>query len=177
MGRSLIFTGNMSMRISHLPKSSSLLPLQNPFSYRTVTRNLRHGCSRILSNRFNSTTRLQTKAVLSKVTDQTRYPRIGAKSTGTISPAHLLQVVEAAAKTGAEVRNFISFYPIFCLFTDLKNKILMSFEILFLGRNKNPNLKCSCSLILLVLCWQVVMEAVNKPRNITYKGLTDLVTE
>jgi len=24
---------------------------------------------------------------------------------------------------------------------------------------------------------QVVMEAVNKPRNITYKGSTDLVTE
>jgi len=24
---------------------------------------------------------------------------------------------------------------------------------------------------------QVVMDAVNKPRNITYKGLTDLVTE
>lgn len=31
----------------------------------------------------------------------------------------------------------------------------------------------------LCLCFsfQVVMDAVNKPRNITYKGLTDLVTE
>ncbi|VVA93190.1 unnamed protein product [Arabis nemorensis] len=51
--------------------------------------------------------------------------KIGAKATGTISPSQLFQVVEAAAKTGAEV----------------------------------------------------VMEAVNKPRNITYKGLSDLVTD
>lgn len=106
MGRSLIFSGNMSMRISHLPRSS--LPLQNAFSNRTVTKNFRHGCSRLLSNSLKSTTRLQTKAVVSEVSDQTHYPRIGAKSTGPISPAQLLQVVEAAAKTGAEVRNFMS---------------------------------------------------------------------
>nr|AAK62447.1 Unknown protein [Arabidopsis thaliana]AAP37817.1 At1g31190 [Arabidopsis thaliana] len=123
MGRSLIFSGNMSLRISHLPGSS--LPLQNPISGRTVNRTFRYRCTRILSNSFKSTTRLQTKAVLSEVSDQTRYPRIGAKTTGTISPAHLLEVVELAAKTGAEV----------------------------------------------------VMEAVNKPRNITYKGLSDLVTD
>ncbi|AAD21685.1 Contains similarity to gi/1653332 extragenic suppressor (SuhB) from Synechocystis sp. gb/D90912 and is a member of the Inositol monophophatase family PF/00459. EST gb/AA597395 comes from this gene [Arabidopsis thaliana] len=96
----------MSLRISHLPRSS--LPLQNPISGRTVNRTFRYRCTRILSNSFKSTTRLQTKAVLSEVSDQTRYPRIGAKTTGTISPAHLLEVVELAAKTGAEVRNFIT---------------------------------------------------------------------
>ncbi|KAL0695866.1 hypothetical protein Bca4012_063046 [Brassica carinata] len=126
MGRSLIFSGTMSMRITHLPRSS--LPLTNPFSFRTaVTRNFGHGllCSTISSNSFKSTTTLRTKAVVSEVSDQKHYPIIGAKTTGPISPAHLLQVVEAAAKTGAEV----------------------------------------------------VMEAVNKPRNITYKGLSDLVTD
>ncbi|XP_013600389.1 PREDICTED: phosphatase IMPL1, chloroplastic-like isoform X2 [Brassica oleracea var. oleracea] len=119
MGRSLIFSGSMSMRISQ-----SSLPLTTPFSCRAVvTRDFRHGllCSTISSN--SSTTRLRTKAVLSD--QKQHYPRIGAKTTGPISPAHLLQVVEAAAKTGAEV----------------------------------------------------VMEAVNKPRNITYKGLSDLVTD
>ncbi|CAH8384371.1 unnamed protein product [Eruca vesicaria subsp. sativa] len=122
MGRSLIFSGTMSMRISHLPRRSSL-PLTTPFTRRTLDRNFRHGlCSTISTNSCKSTTRLGTKAVVS---DQKNYPRIGAKTTGPISPSHLLQVVEAAAKTGAEV----------------------------------------------------VMEAVNKPRNITYKGLSDLVTD
>lgn len=101
MGRSLIFSGSMSMRISHLSRSS--LPLANQFSFRTVvTKNFGHGlCSR---NSFKSTTTLRTKAVVSEVSDQKHYPRIGAKTTGPISPAHLLQVVEAAAKTGAEVQ-------------------------------------------------------------------------
>lgn len=53
------------------------------------------------------------------------YSRVGARSTGPVQPAILLQVATAAAQTGAKV----------------------------------------------------VMDAVNKPRNITYKGLTDLVTE
>ncbi|KAL5100935.1 hypothetical protein RYX36_005262 [Vicia faba] len=54
-----------------------------------------------------------------------KFPRIAATSTGSIQPAHLVQIATLAANTGA----------------------------------------------------QVVMDAVNKPRNITYKGLTDLVTE
>ena len=37
---------------------------------------------------------------------------------------------------------------------------------------------CGCSrLSFLFFSFQVVIEAVNKPRNITYMGLTDLVTE
>ncbi|KAL9375728.1 hypothetical protein Peur_032607 [Populus x canadensis] len=62
-----------------------------------------------------------TKAALSEM----KYPKVAASSTGPIPPSQLIQVVETAAKTGAEV----------------------------------------------------VMDAVNKPRNITYKGLTDLVTD
>ncbi|CAA7034465.1 unnamed protein product [Microthlaspi erraticum] len=110
----------MSMRISHLSRSS--LPLKSPFSCRTVTTDFRNGFSRSSSNNFNSTTRLRTKAVLSEVSD---YPRISTTTTRTILPAELLQVVEAAAKTGVEV----------------------------------------------------LMEAVNKPRYITYKGLTDFVID
>ncbi|GMH02677.1 hypothetical protein Nepgr_004516 [Nepenthes gracilis] len=62
-----------------------------------------------------------TQAVLS----ETRFPRMGAQSTGPIPANQLLEVVEKAARTGAEV----------------------------------------------------VMDAVNKPRNIAFKGLTDLVTD
>ncbi|XP_023520115.1 phosphatase IMPL1, chloroplastic [Cucurbita pepo subsp. pepo] len=67
----------------------------------------------------------KTRAALSEISYRKQYPKVGAKSIGPIPPAQLIQVVENAAKTGAEV----------------------------------------------------VMDAVNKPRNIEYKGLTDLVTE
>ncbi|KAK1279177.1 hypothetical protein QJS04_geneDACA017531 [Acorus gramineus] len=67
-----------------------------------------------------------TRAVISDApTEKPQYPKIAAEPTGPIPPAQLLEVVEAAAKSGAEV----------------------------------------------------VMEAVNKPRNISYKGTTDLVTD
>lgn len=59
------------------------------------------------------------------MSSDTSYPKVGATSTGPIPGIQLAEVVETAAKTGA----------------------------------------------------QVVMDAVNKPRNIFYKGLTDLVTE
>ncbi|KAI5667658.1 hypothetical protein M9H77_17511 [Catharanthus roseus] len=68
---------------------------------------------------------LRTTAVVSEVPNRKQFQRVGAESTGSIPSKELLQVVETAAKTGA----------------------------------------------------QVVMDAVNKPRNITYKGLTDLVTD
>ncbi|KAH7654492.1 myo-inositol-1(or 4)-monophosphatase protein [Dioscorea alata] len=67
----------------------------------------------------------RVRAALSDFATEKQYPKVGAQSTGLIPPDHLLQVVETAAKTGAEV----------------------------------------------------VMEAVNKPRNINYKGITDLVTD
>ncbi|CAM8891817.1 unnamed protein product [Rhodiola kirilowii] len=58
-----------------------------------------------------------------------QFPKIGATGAGEVPPQQLIQVVEAAAQTGAKV-----FSP------------LMSM-------------------------------AVNKPRNVAYKGLTDLVTD
>ncbi|KAJ0975774.1 hypothetical protein J5N97_017739 [Dioscorea zingiberensis] len=70
--------------------------------------------------------RSRTRAALSEFPTEKQYPKVGAQSTGSIPAAESsLQVVETAAKTGAEV----------------------------------------------------VMEAVNKPRNISYKGITDLVTD
>ncbi|KAL0815012.1 hypothetical protein Bca101_071455 [Brassica carinata] len=66
-------------------------------------------------------------------------------------------------------------YPICCLFywrTDLKKKkkepLMRLFGFIEL---KKDNLVC-CDLFC-----KLVMEAVNKPRNITYKGLSDLVTD
>ncbi|PIA63966.1 hypothetical protein AQUCO_00201348v1 [Aquilegia coerulea] len=74
----------------------------------------------------SSSTKFCTKSVLSETQYEKKpYSKIGANSIGPIPPEQLLNVVEIAAKTGAEV----------------------------------------------------VMEAVNKPRNISYKGLTDLVTD
>ncbi|XP_052486822.1 phosphatase IMPL1, chloroplastic isoform X2 [Gossypium raimondii] len=62
---------------------------------------------------------------MSEASNQRKYPKVGAKSTGSIPPSELIEVVEAAARAGAEV----------------------------------------------------VMDAVNKPRNVAYKGLADLVTD
>lgn len=56
--------------------------------------------------RFNggpSRTLFTTKAVISEVPNQKLYPKVGALSTGPIPPTQLIQVVETAAKTGAEV--------------------------------------------------------------------------
>jgi len=41
----------------------------------------------------------------------------------------------------------------------------------------NSSIISLCFLTPVFFYFQVVMDAVNKPRNITYKGLTDLVTE
>ncbi|CAM8894956.1 unnamed protein product [Rhodiola kirilowii] len=80
--------------------------------------------TRVLSHGTSSSRGLrgQTFALLS---DQRQFPKIGATGAGEVPPQQLIQVVEAAAQTGAKV----------------------------------------------------VMEAVNKPRNVAYKGLTDLVTD
>lgn len=48
--------------------------------------------------------RFVARAVLSESeTGKVRYPAVGAKSAGTLPAKHLLEVVEAAAKAGAEV--------------------------------------------------------------------------
>ncbi|XP_052191162.1 phosphatase IMPL1, chloroplastic [Diospyros lotus] len=87
-----------------------------------LPRGFEHGFFNAVPSRTAS---LCTKAVSSEVSTQKQYPKVASESTGIVPASQLLQAVEAAAKTGAEV----------------------------------------------------VMESVNKPQNITYKGLTDLVTE
>ncbi|GMN60242.1 hypothetical protein TIFTF001_029335 [Ficus carica] len=130
MGKSLFFPTNVPlMRLSQIPTSFSphhqiqtnlSLPLTS-----CSTKQFPLGFHRILHFNAKPTKALCTKAVISEVPNQKLYPKVGAHSTGSIPTSQLLQVVETAAKTGAEV----------------------------------------------------VMDAVNKPRNITYKGVTDLVTD
>lgn len=112
MGRSLVFSSVSFLRNFRIPNSIS------PFSREIQSLPLSLGSN----SRHRS---LCAKAVLTEVSNQSNYPKVGAQSTGPIPSSQLLQVVETAAKTGAEV----------------------------------------------------VMDAVNKPQNINYKGLTDLVTD
>ncbi|WCJ28484.1 myo-inositol monophosphatase like 1 [Euphorbia peplus] len=120
MVTSLLFSSTtIPLKLSHLPKSfSPSLNLNNlcislPFS--------QCGYSRI---QFHSKPS-KIVSVLSEIPNQKHYPKAASQSIGPIPVTQLIQVVETAAKTGA----------------------------------------------------QVVMDAVNKPRNISYKGLTDLVTD
>ncbi|KAI3436907.1 Inositol-1-monophosphatase [Psidium guajava] len=123
MGRSLVFSSNIPLKFSQ--KLNSVSPLNHklcqPFPYKT--RQISLGASlKFPSFNANQGRTLRVRAVVSSGTS---YTKVGATSTGPIPPAQLIEVVETAAKTGA----------------------------------------------------QVVMDAVNQPRNIFYKGLTDLVTE
>ena len=57
----------------------------------------------------------KTRAALSEISYRKQYPKVGAKSIGPIPPAQLIQVVENAAKTGAEVCDaMMIFYPLKC---------------------------------------------------------------
>ncbi|GLT55136.1 hypothetical protein SLA2020_282840 [Shorea laevis] len=125
MGTSMVLSTSIPLKFSQILRSvrppippNQRLPLD--FSDK-----FQHGFGGIRFFKAKPRRKLCTKAVLSEIPNQKQYPKIGAQSTGPIPLSHLIQVVETAAKTGAEV----------------------------------------------------VMDAVNKPRNITYKGLTDLVTE
>ncbi|CAL9016221.1 unnamed protein product [Prunus brigantina] len=125
MGRSLVFSPNLPVRFSQIPRS--ILPPNQPNQSLSLNsrEQLQHGFQRFGLSFAKPTRTLCTKAVLSEIPNQKMYVKVGAKSTGPIPISQLIEVVEKAAKTGAEV----------------------------------------------------VMDAVNKPRNITYKGLTDLVTD
>ncbi|EXC24757.1 Phosphatase IMPL1 [Morus notabilis] len=126
MAKSLFFPGNVPLRLSQIPRSiSSHNQTNSSLPLSSTTKQFRHGFQRILHFDAKSTRSLCTKAVISEIPNQRYYPKVGAHSTGPIPASQLLQVVETAAKTGA----------------------------------------------------QVVMEAVNKPQNISYKGVTDLVTD
>ncbi|KAH0719230.1 phosphatase IMPL1, chloroplastic [Solanum tuberosum] len=115
MGRCLLSSTISSLRICQLPR------IRLPAFPKSCSTNSQYGFCTSLSTSGG----FCTKAALSEVGIKKEYSKIAADSTGSIPSSELLQVVEAAAKTGA----------------------------------------------------QVVMDAVNKPRNVTYKGLTDLVTD
>ncbi|CAH9086890.1 unnamed protein product [Cuscuta europaea] len=122
MGERLL---SVSKMISPSMFSGQPIPVRNlPISLSFLNANLqssRYGVNRTPSFRRTNCSR----AVMSEVGMKKEHLRVGADSSGPIPPHQLLQVVQAAAMTGAEV----------------------------------------------------VMEAVNKPRQISYKGLTDLVTD
>ncbi|XP_060192135.1 phosphatase IMPL1, chloroplastic-like isoform X2 [Lycium barbarum] len=120
MERCLLSSTVSCLRICQLPRI--LLPYNLSFPRSCSTK---HGFCTSFSTRAKTNGAFCTKATLSELGNKKVYSKIGADSTGSIPSSELLQVVEVAAKTGA----------------------------------------------------QVVMDAVNKPRNVTYKGLTDLVTD
>lgn len=125
MGRSLVFSTNIPVRFSQTPRSTSPRIHPNQHQAHKFTSNSPFGYRKVGILSTNSARKQCTRALISEISNQRQYPKVGAKSTGPIPPTQLIEVVETAAKTGAEV----------------------------------------------------VMDAVNKPRNITYKGLTDLVTD
>ncbi|KAJ9707957.1 hypothetical protein PVL29_000156 [Vitis rotundifolia] len=120
MGRSLLSSTVIPVRFPQIPKS--IPPLDR--SIHPIPPTFALNSQRIRGFSIPTKT-FCTKAVLSESPNPKRYPKMGSDSVGPIPPSQLIQVVEHAANTGA----------------------------------------------------QVVMEAVNKPRNVTYKGLTDLVTD
>ncbi|XP_050148933.1 phosphatase IMPL1, chloroplastic-like isoform X2 [Malus sylvestris] len=125
MGRSLVFSPNLPLRISQIRRSN--LPPNRPYYSLLLNskQKLQHGFQRFGLSIAKPTRSLCTKAVFSEIPNPELYVKVGAKSTGPIPIGQLVGVVEKAAKTG----------------------------------------------------FQVVMDAVNKPWDITYKGLTDLVIE
>lgn len=101
MGRCLFVPTNVALSFSAIPRlgvyppnqSSRSLPLSSIIKFR-------HGFQRVPYLNAQVTTRtLCTKAVIS----EQPYTKIGAKSTGPIPPSQLIQVVETAANTGAQV--------------------------------------------------------------------------
>ncbi|KAL1538453.1 Phosphatase impl1, chloroplastic [Salvia divinorum] len=124
-----IIASSSTLNLTRLSrKSISILPAKLPgfsFSWSSIAnpRPLKH--IRTLPPASSCRRGLCTRAVVSDVSEEKQYFKVAAESTGPISSDRLLEVIEIAAKTGA----------------------------------------------------QVIMDAVNKPRNITYKGLTDLVTD
>lgn len=109
MGKSLISSTNVALTFySRLPGSISTLH-PSTFSRRLlIKQNLATKCRLSGGSRPSGRTNLFAKAVLSDDThDIKQFHKVGANSTGPIPPEQLIQVVEAAAKAGAEVYSFL----------------------------------------------------------------------
>jgi hypothetical protein len=105
--------------------------------------------------------------------------RIGAVTVEQLPLKELLLASEAAAKRGAEVIPIFDFYFYSALehnFLDISSLFLSwhayhaIHDDFSLFANEHVQSLCNCAR-------KVVMAAVDKPRNIDYKGKTDLVTE
>lgn len=112
MGRSLISSTSIPLRFSQIPRSLnpvSYHKLSPPFNFDRFASN-RIGFRDLGVPRNLSLTlpmrRFCTKAVISEFPNEKRYSKIGADSPGPIPAKQLLEAVEIAAKTGAEVRSF-----------------------------------------------------------------------
>lgn len=124
MGRSLVSFTNVPLRFSQVPRS---FPPPNHSTQCQVPRHNANSFSgyqkaRVLTAKPTRT--FCTKAVLSEIP----YQKVGAKSTGPIPLSQLIQVVESAAKTGAEVWfNFLSF----CWFFIFQRYLVPFFFLVF----------------------------------------------
>lgn len=99
MGKSLLSYTNIPIKFSHLPGSFNHLNRPNQLVLHKFCEKLQHGSQKALFFDTKCTRNLCSKAVLSEIS----YPKVGALSTGSIPASQLIQVVETAAKTGAEV--------------------------------------------------------------------------
>lgn len=99
MGRCLLSPTISSLTICQL--SRTLLPckLAFPKSCSTNSQLFQHG----FCTSYSTSGGFCTKAALSEVGTKKEYSKIAADSTGSVPSSELLRVVEAAAKTGAQV--------------------------------------------------------------------------
>jgi myo-inositol-1(or 4)-monophosphatase len=103
MGRSLVFSTNIPLEFSQNPRSFSLLHHSKLCFPQRFIENSQSGYKKIQLLNLKLARNVCTKAALSEITNERKYPKVGAPSTGPISANQLIQVVETAAKTGAEV--------------------------------------------------------------------------
>lgn len=93
MGRCLLSSTISSLRICQLPR------IRLPVFPKSRSTNSQYGFCTSLSTGGG----FCTKAALSEVGIKKEYSKVAADSTGSIPSSELLKVVEAAAKTGAQV--------------------------------------------------------------------------
>lgn len=101
MGRSLVFSANIPLKFSQEP--NLVWPLHRKLCQsfpRETRQNSLGGSLKFPSLNAN---RGRTLCVRAVVSSDTSYPKVGAASTGPIPPGQLIEVVETAATTGAQV--------------------------------------------------------------------------
>lgn len=108
MGRCIIASSSTLnlTRISRLPTSilsSGLTRFLFSNGLSSNPQSLKHEFDRTLLPALSCRRGLCTKAVLSNVSEEKQYFKVAADSTGPVPSDRLLEVIEIAAKTGAQV--------------------------------------------------------------------------